>query len=492
MPPSDSDLLSRYVTQRDEAAFATLVERWLPLVLGVARRRLGDDSRYAEDVAQAVFILLIRRSAVLRFHPALPGWFHLTTRRVCSQVLRAEKRRFAREAAAVRLHLMNDPGSAPDWEQLRCVLDDALLELPRADRELLFARFFAGGSFAAVGASLRLSEDAARMRCQRALERLRQLLGHRGVNSTAAALGLALAHHSAPAALASRIAGKAVSTPVAAAVAPGSLACWPGLVGVKIQLTSPAVWLWTACVVGAVAAAGAILLRDPAIISPPANTGGSEIRPRTASTEPMFGVAPPSADLGSASPGPTPGSAPRPTKPENATAPILARFEPVVAALDLPPALATRLRPLLVAWFEERRKTAGADTVAPADQPTEKALLDLLGPVNHRRLHDLLVIHAATHAWLPSLWDELEKRGAPLNAPDKRELEATWLRLAADQIFSSSGEASASKTASGPVALRERLRSPESVARFVAAAQTEGLLSTAQATVATTYLANAP
>ncbi len=177
--------------------------------------------------------------------------------------------------------------------------------------------------------------------------------------------------------------------------------------------------------------------------------------------------------------------------PENATAPILARFEPVVAALDLPPPLAARLRPLLMAWIEERRESAETNPAAPAELPGEKALLDLLGPVNHRRLHDLLVVHAVTHAWLPSLWAELEKRGVPLIAPDKRELEVTWLRLAADQIFSSSGEASDSKTANGPAALRERLRSPESVARFVATAQTEGRLSTAQATIATTYLTNA-
>ena len=72
---NDADLLDQFVKSRSEDAFRGLVDRFLPLVLGVARRRTGDEEA-ARDVAQQVFALLARKPPKLRHAAALPGWLH--------------------------------------------------------------------------------------------------------------------------------------------------------------------------------------------------------------------------------------------------------------------------------------------------------------------------------------------------------------------------------------------------------------------------------
>lgn len=101
-----------------------------------------------------------------------------------------------------------------EWERLRPVLDDAMDRLSEDDREAVLLRFFEGKSFADVGARLRLPENTARMRVDRALDKLRVALGRRGVTSTAAALAVALANQAivaAPAGLAASVTGAALA-----------------------------------------------------------------------------------------------------------------------------------------------------------------------------------------------------------------------------------------------------------------------------------------
>ena len=104
--------------------------------------------------------------------------------------------------------LFQDSNSNPDWDELRPVLDEAMHELSNADREAVLMRFFEGRGLGEIGARLGVSENAARMRVDRALEKLRGALARRGVTSTAAALGAMLAERSvsaAPAGLAARV-----------------------------------------------------------------------------------------------------------------------------------------------------------------------------------------------------------------------------------------------------------------------------------------------
>jgi len=218
----DSALLKRYVEARDEGAFAELVQRYLNLVYFAALRQVAQNAQHAEDVTQAVFTELARKASTLAHHQALAGWLHTATRFTASQTMRAERRRQAREQEAdIMDTFYNDPTASANWEQLRPVIDDSLEELSRDDREAVLLRFFANLPHAQIGQRLNLSENTARVRVERALEKLRTALAKRGVTSTAAALATVLANQamaSAPAGLA------ALTTNVALASASATIA----------------------------------------------------------------------------------------------------------------------------------------------------------------------------------------------------------------------------------------------------------------------------
>src|SRR5947209_20429021 len=116
---SDSRLLEQFIHRRDEAAFATLMERHGPMVLGVCRRVLHD-AQDAEDAFQATFLVLVRRAASIRQRAAVGGWLYQVAYRVA---LRA-RARAARRPAHERLS--GDVPAAPpaaeaSWPDLRPV-----------------------------------------------------------------------------------------------------------------------------------------------------------------------------------------------------------------------------------------------------------------------------------------------------------------------------------------------------------------------------------
>lgn len=216
----DAQLLRRYAETRSEADFAALVERHLALVYHTALRRLETDSHLAEDVTQGVFTLLAARARSLTGHTSLAGWLHTTTHFKVSEVRRAEHRRRSRETAAhLMQEILNDAPAAADWDRLRPVLDDVLMELNHDDREAVLLRFFEGRAYAEIGERLALPEKSAHKRVERALDKLRDRLARRGIASSAAALAACLgpqAALAAPTGLAASVASAAIATPVAA------------------------------------------------------------------------------------------------------------------------------------------------------------------------------------------------------------------------------------------------------------------------------------
>ncbi len=211
----DADLLRRYVEDRSEDAFTELVRRHLGLVYATALRRVGGDTHLAEDVAQKVFADLARKAATLRDHATLGGWLYVSTQVAAAAVVRSEQRRKTRETGAQIMETLSAFNEAdPNFDHLRPVLDDALLQLKAGDREAIVLRFLQQRTFADIGTTLRLTEDAARKRVDRALEKLRTLLGRRGIKSTSVTLGLALAASAipnVPAVLATKVAGQALA-----------------------------------------------------------------------------------------------------------------------------------------------------------------------------------------------------------------------------------------------------------------------------------------
>jgi RNA polymerase sigma factor (sigma-70 family) len=219
MPEDDATLLRRFAETRAQDAFAELVGRNMDAVYSAALRQVSGDVHLAEDVAQQVFVMVARRAHELARHPVLAGWLHTTTRNTAINLVRTESRRRVREQEAHAMNeLIADDNRDVVWRQLAVVLDDVIHRLNEKDRIALLLRFFEQRSFAEMGAALRLTEDAARMRVDRAIQKLRFSLERRGIKSTAAALSLALAQHTvgaAPAGLASATSISAVSAAAA-------------------------------------------------------------------------------------------------------------------------------------------------------------------------------------------------------------------------------------------------------------------------------------
>jgi RNA polymerase sigma factor (sigma-70 family) len=193
----DTELLRRFAEEGAQEAFAELVRGKVNLVYAAALRQTGGDAHLAEDVAQAVFLALARDAARLKKHAVLAGWLFTTTRFVASKAVRTQRRRQQREQEAHAMKLLSNEGNAPQWETLRPVIDEALGELKTEDRDALVLRFFEGRSLAEVGEAIGLAENSARMRVERALEKLRGRLARRGITSTGAALGVVLANQPA-------------------------------------------------------------------------------------------------------------------------------------------------------------------------------------------------------------------------------------------------------------------------------------------------------
>ena len=213
--PADSELLSSYVATGSEGAFAELVHRHLNLVHSAALRQVQGDAAAAADVAQTVFIELARQASGLTRHPALIGWLYTTTHRMAARHLRDGIRRQCRERDA---HAMREiqqlSESEIDWSRLAPVLDRVMHELAEADRLALLLRYFEKRPFVEVGARLGINENAARMRVDRALDRLRGHLADRGITSTASALALVLSGQAiiaAPAGLGQTVASAALA-----------------------------------------------------------------------------------------------------------------------------------------------------------------------------------------------------------------------------------------------------------------------------------------
>ena len=192
---SDAELLAQFARNQSEAAFAELVRRHIGLVYSTAFRKTGN-SQQAEDVTQAVFIILARKAGSLGPKTVLPGWLHHTARLTAANLQRAELRRIHREQEAFMQSTTNESAPDPLWLELSPLLDDAVASLGATDRDAIVLRFFKNKNFTEVGTTLGASEEAARMRVNRALEKLHKYFSRRGVNSTTSVIAGAISANS--------------------------------------------------------------------------------------------------------------------------------------------------------------------------------------------------------------------------------------------------------------------------------------------------------
>jgi RNA polymerase sigma factor (sigma-70 family) len=203
MTNDDMELVRQYADHRSEDVFAELVSRHANLVYSAALRRVGN-RQLAEEITQAVFIILAQKATSLDDKTILSGWLYRATCYVAGHAFKQELRRQRREHKAYMESFSDQTGSEV-WPQIMPLLEEAMLRLGPTDRDALVLRFFQGRSLKEVGAALGISEAATKMRLNRALEKLRGYFSKQGVASTTAAIAGAISANSiqaAPAVLA--------------------------------------------------------------------------------------------------------------------------------------------------------------------------------------------------------------------------------------------------------------------------------------------------
>ena len=212
---SDRQLLERFSAKRDlvgEAAFAALVVRHGPMVLGVCRQLLGD-RHDAEDAFQAVFLILAQKARSIRDPELLGNWLYGVAVRT-SRCARIRLARRSKNEQAGTIANASSNVAVPDAEQSFLareqieLLHDEIERLPRAFRLPVVLCYLEGFTVHEAAGRLRCSHGTVRSRMARARDKLKRALVRRGVVFPAAALAAALSTGSASASVSSHLCEK--------------------------------------------------------------------------------------------------------------------------------------------------------------------------------------------------------------------------------------------------------------------------------------------
>jgi RNA polymerase sigma factor (sigma-70 family) len=188
---TDRELLQAYCSQHDAAAFAALVRRHGPMVLGVCRHVLGHEQD-AEDAFQATFLVLARRPGAVRKQEALASWLHGVAHRTSRSVRRSAARRRKHEERAMA-RPRPEPSGNPSWREVQAVLDEEIERLPERYRAPFLLCCVEGQARSEAARQLGLKEGTLSSRLAYARKRLQQRLARRGIVLSAVLGAAALA-----------------------------------------------------------------------------------------------------------------------------------------------------------------------------------------------------------------------------------------------------------------------------------------------------------
>jgi RNA polymerase sigma factor (sigma-70 family) len=187
----DEELLTRFVADRDEAAFAALVHRHGAMVLGVCRRVLRDADR-AEDAFQATFLVLVRKAASIGRPGRLGNWLYGVAYRTALKARGRRDRLWAREKPLVDVTPAEAAVNPADREELLAALDEELHRLPERYRSPVVLCYLQGKTREEAARTLGCPRETLATRLLRARERLRGRLARRGVGLSGSLFAAAL------------------------------------------------------------------------------------------------------------------------------------------------------------------------------------------------------------------------------------------------------------------------------------------------------------
>jgi RNA polymerase sigma factor (sigma-70 family) len=186
--PSETELLTAFAETRAEAAFRAIIEIHGGMVFATALRQVGDRG-LAEEIAQDVFILLVKKASTLRHNATIGGWLYKTTLNQSRARLRSELRRRKREILSAEMRALSHEGEST-WTSLSPLLDEAVAALPEPDQTAVVLRFMEDRPFHEVGRVLGIGEDAARKRIDRIVHTLSEFFRQRSLPVSTSALAV--------------------------------------------------------------------------------------------------------------------------------------------------------------------------------------------------------------------------------------------------------------------------------------------------------------
>jgi RNA polymerase sigma factor (sigma-70 family) len=196
--PTDGQLLERFATHREEAAFDVLIQRHGPMVWGVCGRVLSDPNDI-DDAFQATFLVLVRKAQSIAKWESVGSWLHGVAHRVALRARMQARQRWARErqGASTMPHTVHDS----HWPEVRGILDEELLRLPEKYRAPLVLCYLEGKTNDEAADLLGWTRGTIAGRLNRARALLRDRLARRGVGIATGALVSILSGPAAPAAM---------------------------------------------------------------------------------------------------------------------------------------------------------------------------------------------------------------------------------------------------------------------------------------------------